>query len=62
MVDDRLKMCDNSIEKLAYHLFVGDGQYNTLRKNRNNDLIRFTCMEINNIGVYNDNPTCGLGR
>lgn len=61
MVDDRLKMCDNSIEKLAYHLFVGDGRYNTLRKNRNNDLIRFTCMEINNIGVYNDNPTCGLG-
>lgn len=36
----RLKLCENNIDHLAYHLFKGDGKNNTLRKNEWGDLIR----------------------
>ncbi len=32
----RLQLCDNSKEKLAYHLFKGDGENNTLKRSSNN--------------------------
>lgn len=45
MWEDRLKMCDNDIDKLAYHLFVGDGKNNTPKQIANNDLINLK-MEL----------------
>jgi hypothetical protein len=37
---ERLKMCDNSIEKLAYHLFCGDGLQDTLKESDNYDILQ----------------------
>ena len=45
MWDDRLAMCDNNIDHLAYHLFKGDGANNTLRGLRSNDLINLKVEE-----------------
>ena len=30
MITKRLQLCDNELDKLAYHLFKGDGRFNTL--------------------------------
>lgn len=40
MFEDRFAMCDNDIDKFAYHLFKGDGANGTLKKVKVNDLIR----------------------
>lgn len=41
MIDHRLQLCDNDIDKFAYHLFNGDGSNETLPKLGVNDLIMF---------------------
>lgn len=40
LVEKRLEYCNNSIEELTYHLFVGDGKNGTLKRNRETDPIR----------------------
>ena len=48
MWEDRLAMCDNDIDKLAYHLFIGDGANGTLSQVTNNDLINLKAeLDIN---------------
>ena len=32
VIEDRLKQCNNNIEEFAYHLFVGDGEKNSLKR------------------------------
>ena len=39
MVEDRLSLCDNDIDKFAYHLFKGDGANGTLPLMTHSDLI-----------------------
>lgn len=39
MVDDRLRMCDNNVDKLAYHLFAGDGNFDTIPALQHLDLL-----------------------
>jgi radical SAM protein with 4Fe4S-binding SPASM domain len=39
MYEDRLKMCDNDIDKLAYHLFCSDTKDGVLPQVKTNDLI-----------------------
>lgn len=47
MVKDRLVMCDNDSEKLAYHVFVGDGKNGTLKHMHHSDIIDIA-LNINN--------------
>lgn len=44
MVNDRLQMCNNNIDELAYHLMVGDGKNNTLPELLHSDLIWFNTL------------------
>lgn len=44
MVDDRLKLCNNNINELAYHLAVGDGRNNTLPALIHADVIWFNTL------------------
>lgn len=53
MIDDRLQMCDNDVNKLAYHLMVGDGKDNTLASLPHSDLIWFN--------TYTRDPLQNLG-
>lgn len=39
MIEDRLNLCDNDIDKFAYHLFKGDGANETLPLMTHSDLI-----------------------
>lgn len=41
MMEKRLEMCNNSIKELTYHLFIGDGENNTLPNLENYDPLRY---------------------
>lgn len=57
MLQDRLEMCDNDIDKLAYHLFKGDGLNGTLPSIRTNDLIN---LKIEHHPVERQITQCSL--
>lgn len=40
LIQHRLKLCNDSIEELAYHLFIGDGKHHTLPLGKEADPIR----------------------
>ena len=65
LINERLKMCNNSIKELAYHLFCGDGKYNTLKETVNYDILKIHYKE-NSYDNYNcslsDNLTITLNN
>lgn len=57
MLNDRLKMCDNDVDHLAYHLFVGDGDHGTLVKGDMNDMLD---IKIPDNRVQHENLSCSI--
>ena len=53
--NDRLQMCNNDVDHLAYHLFKGDGKNDTLVKLSYNDLIR---LDVNE--AHYDDISCSI--
>lgn len=53
--NDRLQMCNNDVDHLAYHLFKGDGKNDTLAKLSYNDLIR---LDVNE--AHYDDISCSI--
>lgn len=62
MIKDRLKMCNNDIDHLAYHLFNGDGANGTLPKPELADMLDITfprqASERENIGCSLSSLVC----
>jgi radical SAM protein with 4Fe4S-binding SPASM domain len=56
MIKDRLAMCDNDIDKLAYHLLVGDGAKGTLPKMTHGDLLNIRLLS----GAVAESSACSL--
>lgn len=57
MINDRLALCNNNIDELAYHLFNGDGKNGTIRRLHQNDLIRPDC---NHAFKHDDRMSCSI--
>ena len=47
MIEDRLKMCDNNPDAMAYHLFCGDGKNGTKKKMYHPDYLNIICDPTN---------------
>ena len=56
--DKRIEMCNNDIEKFAYHYFIGDGKNNTLPKIPYYDIIKPIFTNKNNILCSLQNTLC----
>lgn len=57
MLRDRLAMCDNDIDHLAYHFFKGDGENGTLLKGNMNDMLDITVPQNR---IQHENLSCSI--